>query len=200
MSTGASPAPLVRILHFNPVNISISKLKRADSQRHTPSPGSSQSTSAASPSQPDQPSSATLVIGNSFVRHVKSRTSTTHCYPGAKVRDIIQKIPALVSKHPHAKNFVLHIGTNNMADCKSEILKHDFISLFNLLKDCNKSVLISRVIPTYHRGIGCFSRLLSFNTWLQSVCSSHNTVFIDNFNLFCERAPFFIRDGIHPSR
>ncbi len=73
-----------------------------------------------------------------------------------------------MSKHPHAKNIVVHVRTNNMADCESEVLKRDFTSLFNLLKDCNKSVFISGVIPTYHRGIGRFSRLLSLNTWLQS--------------------------------
>lgn len=71
---------------------------------------------------------------------------------------------------------------------ESEILKRDFISLFNLLKDCNKSVFISGQIPTFRRGIGRFTRLLSLNTWLQSVCSSHNTDLIDNFNLFWERA------------
>lgn len=91
----------------------------------------------------------TLVIGDNIIRHIRSKTSTTYCYPSAKVLDIIQMIPALVSKHPHANNIAVHVGTNNMSDTESEILKRDFISLFNLLKDCNKSVFISRVILTY---------------------------------------------------
>lgn len=176
--------------------------RRARRQRHTPPPGNNKQSigPVPPPVQPSEPPSpVTLVVGDSIVRHIKSKSSITYCFPGAKVLDMVKKIPALLSDHPRARNIVIHIGANNTADCESEILKQDFISLFNLLMDCNRSVFISGPLPSFHRGIGRFSRLLSLNTWLQSVCSSHNAVLIDNFNLFWNRAPFFSRDGIHPS-
>lgn len=72
--------------------------ERAGSRRHAPSTGPTQSTvtPAVSPVQPDEPPPATLVICDSIVRHIRSKTSTTCCFPGAKVQDIIQQIPALV--------------------------------------------------------------------------------------------------------
>lgn len=159
---------------------------RACQQRHTPPPGNNKQSIGPVPLPPsahpfEPPSPVTLVI---VVRHIKSKSSASYCVPGAKVLDMVKQIPALLSDPPRARNMVIHIGTNNTADCESEILKQDFISLFNLLRDCNK---------------GLFSRLLSLNTWLQSACSSHNAVLIDSFNLFWNRGPFFSRDGIHPS-
>lgn len=111
--------------------------ERAGSRRHAPSTGPTQSTvtPAVSPVQPDEPPPATLVICDSIVRHIRSKTSTTCCFPAAKVQDIIQQIPALVSKHPHAENIVVHVFILSV--------------FFNLLKDCNKSVFISGPIPTF---------------------------------------------------
>lgn len=167
------------------------------SRRNIPDRDCKQPSPPPLPSEPSSP--VTLVIGDSIVKHIKSKTSATYCFPGAKVLDMVKRIPALLSDHPRARNVVIHVGTNNTADCESEILKQDFISLFNLLRDCGKSVFISGPLPSLHRGVGRFSRLLSLNTWLQSACSSHNVLLIDNFNLFWNRGPFFSRDGIHPS-
>ncbi|KAF3851685.1 hypothetical protein F7725_013457, partial [Dissostichus mawsoni] len=94
------------------------------------------------------------------------------------------KFRHFIGKHPLARNVVIHIGTNDTAYRQSEVLKQDFASLFKVLKECNKSVFISGPIPSIRRGVERFSRLLSLNIWLQSVCCSHNLGFIDNFNLF----------------
>lgn len=41
---------------------------------------------------------------------------------------------------------------------------------------------------------------LSLNTWLNSACSAQNLFFIDNFNLFWDRASLFKGDRIGPNR
>lgn len=94
---------------------------------------------------------------------------------------------------------IVHIGTNDISYQKSELLKSNFVELLELLGDCGKSVFISGPIPTLGHGIGSFSRLLSLHTWLQSECATHNVCYIDNFNLFWERASFYNRDGLHPN-
>ncbi len=48
--------------------------------------------------------------------------------------------------------------------------------------------------------MGQFSRLLSLNTWLSSVCVSHSVAFIDNFNVFWDRRHLFEADGLHLNR
>ena len=148
---------------------------------------------------PPPPPPTSLIIGDSIVRYVKDRSAVTHCFPGAKVPDILEQIPNLLADYPHVKKVVVHVGTNDTANQQSELLKRDFIHLFNSLKVCGKQVFISGPIPPLGRGVGRFSRVLSLHTWLQSECCSHNLMFIDNFNLFWERSSFFSRDGLHPS-
>lgn len=86
-----------------------------------------------------------------------------------------------------------------MALRQSEVTKSRFTDLLNFLTRTGKSVLISGPIPTLGRGSESFSRLLSLHTWLQSVCRTHNVQFIDNFNLFWNRLPFYKPDGLHPN-
>ncbi|KAL7369693.1 hypothetical protein ABVT39_005840 [Epinephelus coioides] len=61
-------------------------------------------------------------------------------------------------------------------------------------------VFISGPTPTYGRGIGSFSHLLSLNTWLSSACNSHHVGFINNFDVFWERRHLFGPDGLHLNR
>ncbi|CAJ1055557.1 Borealin%2C partial [Xyrichtys novacula] len=82
-----------------------------------------------------------------------------------------------------------------------------YIRFFNAITHCfpgatdtGKTVFISGPIPTLGRGGERFSRILSLHTWLQSTCPTHNFGFIDNFNLFWDRASLFSHDGIHPNR
>lgn len=56
----------------------------------------------------------------------------------------------------------------------SEILKRDFGLLLEKPSNCqSQHVFISGPIPTLGRGMECFSRLLSLNTWLASACHTH---------------------------
>lgn len=166
----------------------------------SPKPGCGQSiphTNVPSPVQ--SPSSDTLIIGDSIIRNVKLETATTYCFPTAKVLDLLAEIPLLLHKHPHAKNVVIHVGTNNISVQTSEVPKLDFTSLFQLLKGYKKSVFISGPIPSICKNLQHFSRLLCLHIWLQSVCASHRIVLIDNFNHFWGKPSFFSRDGIHPN-
>lgn len=47
----------------------------------------------------------TLVVGYSFVRNIKRRSTVTHCYSGSKVAGILELVPGLLAKHC----FVQHI-------------------------------------------------------------------------------------------
>ncbi|KAK0131111.1 hypothetical protein N1851_034186 [Merluccius polli] len=126
--------------------------------------------------------------------------AATHCFPGATVPVILDKLPGLLHSLPPTINRVLiHVGSNDTARQQSELTKKDFNDLFGLLINCGKSVFISGPLPTLARGPGRFSRILSLNTWLQSTCRAHNIGLIDNFNLFWNRSSLFRTDGVHPN-
>uniref|UniRef100_A0A3P9MDL0 SGNH hydrolase-type esterase domain-containing protein n=1 Tax=Oryzias latipes TaxID=8090 RepID=A0A3P9MDL0_ORYLA len=120
---------------------------------------------------------STAIIGDSIIRKVRFFNAVTHCFPGATVPDILEKLPDLLRSLPSTV----------------------FIRLFNFLNSCPLTVFISGPLPSLSRGQGRFSRLLSLSTWLQSVASLNKFVFIDNFNLFWNRTSFYKNDGIHPS-
>ena len=155
--------------------------------------------------QPTHPrplfSPTTLIIGDSIIRHVRFFNAATHCFPGATVRTILGKLPALLHSLPASiKRVVVHVGTCDTSRGQSELTKSDFKDLFIFLASCGKSVFISGPIPAAARGIEGFSRILSLNTWLLSTCSTLNINFIDNFNLFWNRSPLFRPDGVHPNQ
>ena len=95
---------------------------------------------------------------------------------------------------------VVHVGCNDIPSEQSEVTKADYIHLIDQLNNTGKSILISGLIPTLGRGMGRFTRTLSLHSWLVSYCSAHNIVFVDNFNLFWNQPPLYLRDGVHPSR
>ena len=145
-------------------------------------------------------SPTTLLVGDSIIRHIRYVNVATRCFPGAKVHDILDKLPELLcSLSSSVKRVIVHVGTNDITRQQSELTKNDFKDLFNFLSSCGKSVFISGPIPTLARGAGRFTRILSLNTWLQSACNAYNVGFIDNFNLFWNRFSFFRRDGVHPN-
>uniref|UniRef100_A0A3B4ZJQ3 SGNH hydrolase-type esterase domain-containing protein n=1 Tax=Stegastes partitus TaxID=144197 RepID=A0A3B4ZJQ3_9TELE len=126
-------------------------------------------------SPPKPPAASSVIIGDSIVRNIKLHAAATS----------------------YAGKAVIHTGTNDISSQQSEVLKQDLTVFLNFLKTVES--LFSGPLPSFHRGVGPFSRLLSLNMWLQSVCSVHNLVLIDHFNLFWERAAFFNRDGIDSS-
>lgn len=145
-------------------------------------------------------SPTTLIVGDSIIRNTRFFNAATHCFPGATVPVILDRLPGLLNSLPSSINRVLvHVGSNDTTRQQSELTKKDFNDLFSLLNNCGKSVYISGPLPTLARGAGRFSRVLGLNTWLQSACRAHHIGFIDNFNLFWNRSSLFRTDGVHPN-
>ncbi|KAF7648800.1 hypothetical protein LDENG_00151470 [Lucifuga dentata] len=85
-------------------------------------------------SPPSTPPPTTLVIGDSIVRNIKKKSAATLSFPGAKVSNIMEKIPSILADHPLTKNVVLHVGCNDIPSQTSETLKSDFTKLLDSLK------------------------------------------------------------------
>lgn len=112
-----------------PVNSTVRHLSDASSQQsHTPPPA---------------PCPSTLVIGDSIVWNIKMRSAETHCFPGAKVADILGLLPIILTKHCHVQNVIIHAGCNDIPNQTSEILKRNFSRLWSFLKNTVKQVISS---------------------------------------------------------
>uniref|UniRef100_A0A3P9J0P1 Uncharacterized protein n=1 Tax=Oryzias latipes TaxID=8090 RepID=A0A3P9J0P1_ORYLA len=124
-------------------------------------------------------SNRTTIQNNPIIRNIRYINAITRCFPGAKVKDLLQELPEVLLSLPTI----------------SEITKREFRELFTLLSNTGKYVFISGPIPTLTR----FSRILSLHTWLLSTSHTHRFGFIDRFNLFWNRPSFYRPDGLHPS-
>ncbi len=164
-------------------NIATNRRSRSSRQRH----------SAQSAAEP-----RTLIVGDSIIRNVSSRTATTCCFPQATVSDVNKELRSIVMKHKTANRVIIHVGKNDIRKRQSEMLKQDFSELFETLQRLEVQSFISGPLPA--RGTNMFSRLLGLNTWLQRTCSTKGVNFIDNFNIFWGHRQLFKLDGLHPNK
>ncbi len=164
-------------------NIATNRRSRSSRQRH----------SAQSAAEP-----RTLIVGDSIIRNIRTRTATTCCFPQATVSDVNKELRSIVMKHKTANRVIIHVGKNDIRIGQSELLKQDFSELFETLQRLEVQSFISGPLPA--RGTNMFSRLLGLNTWLQRTCSTKGVNFIDNFNIFWGHRQLFKLDGLHPNK
>ncbi|KAL0153594.1 hypothetical protein M9458_051074, partial [Cirrhinus mrigala] len=171
-------------------NIATNRRSRSSRQQH----------SAQSAAEP-----RTLIVGDSIIRNISSRTTTACCFPQATVSDVNKELRNILMKHKTANQIIIHVGKNDIRKEQSELLKKDFSELIETLRRLEVQPFISGPLPA--RGPNMFSRLLGLNTWLQRTCSLKGVNFIDNFNLFWghnKLGPRVLKDNIyfslcHPS-
>ncbi|KAG7218306.1 hypothetical protein INR49_010002 [Caranx melampygus] len=163
-------------------------LQEALAVQRLSSRGSTWSTSRSSPP-------STLIIGDSIVEGMRLRGGHTLSFPEDTVQDITVKLPDIMRSHPEVDIIVIHAGAHDVAKQESELLKRDFLQLFQTVR-FHHNVFISGPI-TCGGGSEHFSRLLGLNTWLSTVCGAYGLRFIDNFNLFWKRWILFKADGLH---
>ncbi len=164
-------------------NIATNRHSRSSRRRH----------SAQSAAEP-----ITLIVGDSIIRNVRTRTATTCCFPQATVSDVNKELRSIVMKHKTANRVIIHVGKNDIWKGQSELLKQDFSELFETLQRLEVQSFINGPLPA--RGTNMFSWLLGLNTWLQRTCSTKGVNFIDNFNIFWGHRQLFKLDGLHPNK
>ncbi len=133
----------------------------------------------------------TLIVGDSIIRNISSRTTTTCCFPQATVFDVNRELWNILMKHKTE-------GKNDIWKEQSELLKKDFSELFETLQRLDVQSFISGPLPA--RGTNMLSRLHGLNTWLERNCGIKGVNFIDNFNHFWGRRQLFKLDGLHPNK
>lgn len=137
-------------------------------------------------------------MGDSIVKHCKFFNTSPHCFPGATVHTLLNKLPGLLQSAPLTiTRVIIHVGTKDTTRGQSEITKLDFKDRFKCLSSCGKSVFISGALPTLARGAERFSRITALHTWLKHTSFQYNFGFIDHFNLFWSCSSFYQRDGLH---
>ncbi len=146
-----------------------------------------------------------MIIRDSIVRHIHATLAEgkvhTHYFPKACVLDVSAQIPAILKDDESIAAVVIDAGVNDTKLQQTETLKRDFRSLIETVRSTSPAmtIIVSGPLPTYRRGNERFSRLFALNEWLLSWYKDQKLLFVNNWNLFCER-PRLFRDGLYPSR
>ncbi|KAL7862631.1 hypothetical protein SRHO_G00116150 [Serrasalmus rhombeus] len=144
------------------------------------------------------------VISSSIVCHVRVRginsRATVSCFPGARVLDTAKCLPSALRRCDAFGTVVIHVGTNNIYNRRSEVLKEHYRTLLDTKrKKTDARIIISAPLPTYRRGSKQFSRLFALQSWLCGWCAFNSLGYVDNWSLFWEQPALYQRVGLHPS-
>uniref|UniRef100_A0A8C1W2U5 SGNH hydrolase-type esterase domain-containing protein n=1 Tax=Cyprinus carpio TaxID=7962 RepID=A0A8C1W2U5_CYPCA len=140
----------------------------------------------------------TLIVGDSIIRNISSRNTTTCYLAQATDSDVNKELQNILMKNKTANRIIIPVGKNEIQKEQSELLKKDFSEHFETLRRLKDQSFISGPLPAM--GTNMFSRLLRLYTWLQRSCNIKGVNFIDNCNLFWGHRQLFKPDVLHPNK
>ncbi len=179
MNVGEESSHLTKHESNQPAASTATNRQRSGRQRH----------SAQSAAEP-----RTLIVGDSIIRNISSRTTMPCWFPQATISDVNKELRNILMKHKTANRIIIHVGKNDIRKEQSELLKKDFTELFETFQRLEVQSFISGPLPA--RGTNMFSRLVGLNTWLQRSCGIKGVNFINNFKIFWGHRQLFKLDGL----
>uniref|UniRef100_A0A096M745 SGNH hydrolase-type esterase domain-containing protein n=1 Tax=Poecilia formosa TaxID=48698 RepID=A0A096M745_POEFO len=140
-----------------------------------------------------------LIVGNEAVNgisHVCNPKKTrVVSFLGDTVSDLTRKVLSLTTDPPNMETLVVHVGANDLAKQKSEILKKDFNILLDTMGKLKTKLFLSGPTPSPQWGDEKHSRLDMINKWLIKTCSARLVTFNDNLWIYWQRFHLFGRGG-----
>lgn len=147
----------------------------------------------------------TLLIGDSQIKYLykkfgklSKRKRMQVCYPGARVNDIVERIEREVAYTDEDATVIVHVGTNDVRDNRSEELLADYKRLIQRLKNSGRNCVISGILPRMGVGIEWSSRAIGINNRISFMCNREGIGFLDLWEEFQDRS-LFAKDGVHLS-
>ena len=145
-----------------------------------------------------------IVIGDSIVRGSDRRfcggdreSRMVVCLPGARVRDVSDRVQDILKWEGKEPEVVVHIGTNDIGRKGEEVLKQEYKELGWQIRRRTAKVVISGLLPVprdSERRNGIRWRM---NAWLRDWSRGQGFKFMDHWDLFWGRRDLFKKDGLH---
>ena len=146
----------------------------------------------------------TIVIGDSIVRGTDRRfcgadreSRMVVCLPGARVRDISDRIQGILKWEGEEPEVVVHIGTNDIGRKGEEVLKQEYRELGRQFRRRTTKVIISGLLPVPRDSESRNGSRWRMNAWLRDWCRGQGFKFLDHWDLFWGRGDLFKKDRLH---
>ena len=155
-----------------------------------------------------------VVIGSSIVRKTDSvfcGADRAHrvrvCLPGAKIRDVEERLEAVVGSSGVRPRVIVQVGTNDLSD-RSELggrigteeVLDRYRELVGRLTQLDCDALVMGILPRYRMSGWEASRICAINRRLGGLCRQSGIAFRDVWEDFVGRREMFSWDGLHPSQ
>ena len=93
----------------------------------------------------------------------------------------------------------MQVGVNNVGPRRSVQLIKDYSALLQRLKEARKPVIVTGILPRATASREWYSRALSANASVETLCLNMGLHFVDLWEDFFGRWEFYMRDGLHLS-
>ena len=120
-----------------------------------------------------------------------------YCIPGGGVDDVIAAIDKVADLAPPNTTYVIHVGTNDVEQTRSEELIEKYKRLIRTFKDKSSDIVISGIIPRMMATRRFFNIATSINRRLANLCNKEHIGFVDTWDSFYHDRSLFKHDGIH---
>jgi len=146
----------------------------------------------------------TRLVGDSIVRgqliEWAGRNPTRrkrYCCPGAKVEDLIDSVDSFTNGVNGRSRLIVHVGTNNISNSRSEELLEKYRSFMRKLKEKTNDIMFTGILPRINGRNEFYSRAFSINNQLKTLCEQEGVGFANFWNDFYGRKELFLDDGLH---
>ncbi|XP_073435803.1 uncharacterized protein [Dendrobates tinctorius] len=144
-----------------------------------------------------------VVMGDSLLRGTEAaicRPDITSremcCLPGAKIKDVSDRISGLFRPTDDYPFLLLHVGTNDTARNDLETICRDFEDLGKKVKELGAQVVFSSILPVDGHGTRRWNKILQVNNWLRRWCRQQRFGFLDHGVNYLYDG-LLARDGVH---
>ncbi|XP_068784552.1 uncharacterized protein [Struthio camelus] len=143
-----------------------------------------------------------IVVGDSLLQRTEAPiyrpdllSREVCCLPGARIRDVMERLPRLVHTSDYYPLLLFHVGANDTKG-KLETIKQDFRALGMVVKGLGAQVVFSSILAVRGKDGRSSRPIFQVNNWLRHCCWQQGFGFCDHGTLF-EDQQLMGRDGIH---
>ena len=143
-----------------------------------------------------------LVVGDSRVRPLEKTFCEKRDRCVAKMGAVVSDMDAILQEELERYDpevIILQVGVNNVGPRRSVQLMKDYSALLQRLKEARKPVIVTGILPRATASREWYSRALSANASVETLCLNMGLHFVDLWEDFFGRWEFYMRDGLHLS-
>lgn len=146
----------------------------------------------------------TLILGDSIVRSQLEefcgrnyRRRKRFCCPGGRVNNLIENFDDFAGEVTENGRIIVHIGTNEVLNTRSEELLNKYRSLMIKLKTKTKNIIFTGLLPRINARNDFYGKAIYINNSLTNICRQNGIGFFNFWNEFYDKDHLFFKDGLH---